>query len=60
MLNVSATQELYKLIQEQEATIAAQQQELTSLQQTSDARFEAVVARLNALESMGTKVSNDQ
>ena len=60
MLNVSATQELYKLIQEQEATIAAQQQELTSQQQTNDARFEAVVARLNALESMGTKVSNDQ
>ena len=60
MLNVSATQELYKLIQEQEAIIAAQQQELTTQQQISDARYEAVVARLNALESMGSKVSNDQ
>ena len=51
---------LVEAIKEQETIIAAQQQELTTQQQISDARYEAVVARLNALESMGSKVSNDQ
>ena len=58
MLNVSATQELYKLILKQQETIATQQKALVSQQQTSDVRFEAVLSHLNALESMGPKASN--